>query len=95
MNFNFISIPEALDDVPLSPEAFQVYFAIACHIANHETFPTIEQITAKCFGKQYALGKTHTRLALRELTKFGLVSGDFELENYTLVHPSKWEVGSA
>lgn len=92
---SFISIPESVDDLPLSLEAFRVYFAIACHIANHETFPTIEQITAKCFGKQYALGKTHTRLALRELTKFGLVSGDFELENYTLVHPSKWEVGSA
>ena len=92
MNFNFISIPEALDDVPLSPEAFRVYFAIACHIANHETFPTVDQITSRCFGKRYALGKTHTRLALRELIKLGMVSGDIELENYTLVHPSKWEV---
>ena len=92
---SFISIPEIIDDLPLSPEVFRVYFAIACHIANHETFPTIEQITAKCFGKQYALGKTHTRLALRELIKLGMVSGDIELENYTLVHPSKWEVWAA
>ena len=92
---SFISIPEIVDDLPLSPEVFRVYFAIACHIANHETFPTIDQITAKCFSGRRASGKTQARLALRELIKFGMVSGDFELENYTLVHPSKWEVWAA
>jgi hypothetical protein len=33
-------------------------------------------------------------LALRELIKLGLISGDIET-NYTLVHPSKWEVEAA
>jgi hypothetical protein len=83
---DFISIPESVDDIPMSPEAFRVYFSVVRHVVEHESFPTVQQITEKCFGKQYALGKTHTRLALRELTKFGLVSGDFELENYVLVH---------
>lgn len=92
---SFISIPESIDDIPMSPEAFRVYFAVVRHIVEHETFPTVEQITRKCFDGRYALGKTHTRLALRELTKFGLVSGDIETEIYTLVHPDKWEVRGA
>lgn len=91
---SFISIPEALDDVPLSPEAFRVYFNIVCHVSCRSYVPTIDQITAKCFSRRRAVGKTQTRLALRELIKLGMVSGDFELENYTLVHPSKWEVGT-
>ena len=33
-------------------------------------------------------------LALRELIKLGLVSGDIETENYSLVRPDKWEVGA-
>ena len=90
-----ILIPEELDDIGMSAEAFRVYFAIVCHIANHETFPTVDQITSKCFPRRRASGKTFTRLALRELIKLGMVSGDIETENYALVHPSKWEVEAA
>ena len=31
-------------------------------------------------------------LALRELIKLGMVSGDIETENYSLIHPDKWEL---
>jgi hypothetical protein len=92
---SFISIPESVDDLPLSPDAFRVYFSIICHVSCHETFPTVDQITSKCFSRRRASGKTQARLALRELIKLGMVSGDIETENYTLVHPSKWEVEAA
>jgi hypothetical protein len=89
-----ISISEELDDIGMSAEAFRVYFNIICHVIQQDAFPTVDQITAKCFSRQRASGKTQTRLALRELIKLGLISGDIETENYTLVHPSKWEVGA-
>lgn len=92
---SFISIPESVDDIPMSPEAFRVYFSVVRHIVEYETFPSIDQITGKCFGKQYALAKTHTRRATTELIKFGLVGGDTETENYSLIHPDKWEVEAA
>jgi hypothetical protein len=90
-----ISISEELDDIGMSAEAFRVYFNIICYVSCHETFPTIDQITAKCFSRRRASGKTFTRLALRELIKLGMVSGDIETENYSLIHPDKWEVGAA
>ena len=92
---SFISIPEVVDDLSISPEAFRVYFCVVRHIVDNETFPTVKQITQKCFDGRYALKETHTRLALRELTKFGLVSGDIETEDYALIHPDKWEVRGA
>jgi len=91
---SFISIPESVDDLPLSPEAFRVYFSVVRHVVENETFPTVEQITGKCFGRQYALRETHTRRALSELIKFGLVSCDIDTENYSLIHPDKWEVSA-
>lgn len=92
---SFISIPESIDDIPMSPEAFRVYFSIVRHVVENETFPSVEQITGKCFDGRYALAKTHTRRALAELIKFGLVGGDIETENYSLIHPDKWEVEAA
>ncbi|ADZ31511.1 hypothetical protein PaVLD_ORF004R [Planktothrix phage PaV-LD] len=89
-----ISIPESVDDIGMSPEAFRVYFSLLRHVIEHEAFPTIDQITAKCFRNRRASGKTQARLALRELIKLGMVSGDIDTENYVLVHPDKWEVGA-
>jgi len=85
-----IEIPLFLDDIPLSPEAFRVYFSVACHIAEYGEFPSVERITARCFGKKYALGRTHTTLALTELVKWNLVKG--EPGSYTLTQPEEWKV---
>lgn len=89
-----ISISKELDDIGMSAEAFRVYFNIVCHVLEEGKFPTIDQITAKCFRNRRASGKTQARLALRELIKLGMVSGDIDTENYVLVHPDKWEVGA-
>jgi hypothetical protein len=91
---NCIECLEIIDDLPLSPEAFRVYFSVVRHVVENETFPTVQQITEKCFGRKYASGKTHTRRALSELIKFGLVSCDIDTENYSLIHPDKWEVSA-
>jgi len=85
-----IEIPLFLDDIPLSPEAFRVYFSVACHIAEYGEFPSVERITARCCGKKYALGRTHTTLALTELVKWNLVKG--EPGSYTLIQPEEWKV---
>ena len=85
-----IEIPLALDDLPLSPEAFRVYFAIARSMAEFEEFPSIESITARCFGKKYALGRTHTTLALTELIKWNLIKG--EPGSYQITQPEEWKV---
>ena len=85
-----VEIPLQLDDMPISPEAFRVYFAIACHVQQYEEFPSIERITSRCFGKKYALGKTHTNLALIELVKWNLING--EPGNYRVTQPDEWNV---
>lgn len=85
-----IEIPLALDDLPLSPEAFRVYFAIARSVTEYQEFPTIKRITARCFGKKYALGRTHTTLALTELIKWNLVKG--EPGSYQITQPEEWKV---
>lgn len=85
-----IEIPCLMDDLPLSPEAFRVYFAIARSVAEYQEFPSVERITARCFGKRYALGRTHTNLALTELVKWNLVKG--EPGSYTLTQPEEWKV---
>lgn len=85
-----IEIPCSMDDLPLSPEAFRVYFNVACHVAEYQEFPSIERITARCFGKKYALGKTHTNLALTELVKWNLVKG--EPGSYQITQPEEWKV---
>jgi hypothetical protein len=83
-----IEIPLFLDDMPLSPEAFRVYFAIARSMAEFEEFPSIEGITARCFGKKYALGRTHTILALTELIKWNLVR---EGDTLQVTNPQEWK----
>ena len=85
-----IEIPLFLDDMPLSPEAFRVYFSVACHIAEYGEFPSVERITARCFGKKYALGRTHTTLALTELTKWNLIKG--EPGSYQITQPEEWKI---
>ena len=85
-----VEIPLAIDELPISPEAFRVYFHIARSVAEYETVPTIEQITAQCFGKKYALGRTHTTLALTELIKWNLVKG--EPGSYQITQPEEWKV---
>lgn len=85
-----LEIPLSLDDLPLSPEAVRVYVAIVRSIAEYQEFPTIERITSRCFGKRYALGKTHTNLALTELVKWNLVKG--EPGNYQVTQPEEWKV---
>ena len=85
-----IEIPYLMDDLPLSPEAFRVYFAIASHLAQHQEFPSVERITARCFGKKYALGKTHTTLALTELVKWNLIKS--EPDNFQITEPEEWKV---
>lgn len=84
-----ISISPELDDLPLSPEAFRVYFSILCGIERDGQFPSISQITARCFGKKYALGKTHTNLAMCELLKWNLIQG--ESGNYQVTRPDEWK----
>ena len=86
---SFSSIPESVDDIPMSPEAFRVYFAIARSVAEYEEFPSIERITARCFGEKYALGSTHTKLALCELTKWNLISGESDI--FRVTQPSEWK----
>ena len=83
-------IPEAIDDMPISPEAFRVYVAIARSVAEYQEFPSIERITARCFNKKYALGKTHTNFALTELAKWNLIKG--ESGNYEITQPDEWKV---
>ena len=83
-------IPEAIDDMPISPEAFRVYVAITRSVAEYQEFPSVERITARCFGKKYALGKTHTNLALTELIKWNLIKG--ESGNYQITQPDEWKV---
>ncbi len=83
-----IEIPLFLDDMPLSPEAFRVYFSVACHIAEYGEFPSVERITARCFGKKYALGRTHTDMALRELIKWNLVR---EGDTLQVTNPQEWK----
>lgn len=83
-----IEIPLFLDDIPLSPEAFRVYFSVACHIAEYGEFPSVERITARCFGKKYALGRTHTDMALRELIKWNLVR---EGDTLQVTNPQEWK----
>lgn len=83
-----ITLPPELDDLPISPEAFRVYFAIATHIKKHEEFPSVQQITAKCFNKKYALGRTHTDMALRELIKWNLVQ---EGDTLQITNPQEWK----
>lgn len=85
-----IEIPIQLDDCPISPEAFRVYFAIARSVAELQEFPSVRSITSRCFGKKYALGQTHTRLALVELIKWNLVC--VENENYRLTSPEEWKI---
>ncbi len=85
-----IEIPVQLDDYRISPEAFRVYFAIARSVAEYQEFPSVQSITSRCFGKGYALGKTHARLALVELIKWNLVC--VENENYRLTNPSEWKI---
>lgn len=86
-----IEIPLSLDDLPLSPEAIRVYFAIARSVAEYQEFPSIERITARCFGKKYALGKTHTNLALTELLKWNLIKGE-PGNVYVITQPEEWKV---
>ena len=85
-----LEIPCLMDDLPLSPEAVRVYFAIARSVAEYQEFPSVERITARCFGKRYALGKTHTNLALTELVKWNLVKG--EPGSYAITQPEEWKV---
>lgn len=85
-----IEIPLQLDDMPLSPEAMRVYFAIACHVQQYEEFPSIDRITARCFNKKYALGSTHTNFALIELVKWNLIKG--ESGNYEITQPEEWKI---
>lgn len=85
-----LEIPCLMDDLPLSPEAVRVYVAIARSVAEYQEFPTIERITARCFGKRYALGRTHTTLALTELLKWNLVKG--EPGSYQITQPEEWKV---
>lgn len=85
-----ISISPELDDLPLSPEAFRVYFSILCGIERDGQFPSVQQITSRCFNKRYALGRTHTEMALRELIKWNLVKG--ESGNYQVTQPEEWKV---
>lgn len=86
---NHLEIPPQIDDLPISPEAVRVYVAIARSIAEHQEFPSIERITARCFGKKYALGKTHTNLALCELIKFNVIQG--EADNFQVTEPEQWK----
>lgn len=74
-----IEIPLAIDDMPISPEAFRVYVAIARSVAEHQEFPSVRAITARCFGKKYALGSTHTDIALKELIKLKLINCEGEI----------------
>lgn len=85
-----VEIPLAIDELPISPEAFRVYFAIARSVAEYETVPSVEEITARCFGKKYALGRTHTTLALTELTKWNLIQG--ESDNLQVTRPEEWKL---
>ena len=85
---NNLEIPPQIDDLPISPEAVRVYVAIARNIAEHQQFPSVQQITSRCFGKKYALGRTHTTLALTELVKWNLVKG--EPGSYQITQPEEW-----
>lgn len=84
-----ITIPLQIDDMPLSPEAFRVYFAIVRSLSEHQEFPPIERITSRCFGRKYALGSTHTNLALTELTTWNLIKGT--PGNFEITQPSDWK----
>lgn len=85
-----LEIPPQIDDLPISPEAVRVYVAIARSIAEHQEFPSVQQITSKCFNKKYALGRTHTTIALTELIKWNLIQG--EADNLQVTHPEEWKV---
>lgn len=83
-----LEIPPQIDDLPISPEAVRVYVAIARTIAEHQEFPSVQQITSRCFGKRYALGRTHTDMALRELIKWNLVR---EGDTLQVTNPQEWK----
>lgn len=87
---SLVAIRPEIDDMGISPEAFRVYFSIVCHIDRWEQFPSIQEITARCFNKRYALGRTHTDMALKELVTRGLVKRDGE--DYSLTQPDEWAV---
>ncbi|MEY3067529.1 MAG: Planktothrix phage PaV-LD [Cyanobacteriota bacterium] len=89
-----IEIPIQIDDMPISPEAFRVYVAIARSVAEYQEFPSIDRIAARCFNKKYAAGKTHARLALRELIRLGLIQSD-ESGSYRVSRPGEWEMEGA
>lgn len=92
-------ISPALDDLPLSPKAFRVYFYLVCHAAKSQAWPSYKAIGIHCFPfLSPSVAQVKAIEAVKELAEWKLICAEetrsstgFPSNNYYLTDESEWK----
>lgn len=91
-----VSIPYKIDDLPLSVNAFRLYFHLCKYVQlNTGVFPSYEFIADDCFRKAYPNEKAAVLTewaiaAVEELVSWNIVARETHLNAYILTDESEW-----